>query len=86
MGGGVERHWLNFSRESFIDGLIHGGIIVAATAGVAFFGALDSVNFFANLNSTVLIGGLVDAVNAVWSLFYVAVLPLVVNFARWDKK
>ena len=74
------------SKAQFLESLLHGLVIVGATFAVGFFGALDQVDFFANLTSDAAITALRDAVNSTWHLFYAAVIPFLVNLTRWDKK
>lgn len=76
----------HISKEAFKEAILHGSIIAVATFFVGFFGSLDQTDFFVNLTTGTMLSALKEGVNSTWQLFYAAVIPLVVNFARWDKR
>ena len=73
------------SKSAFIDALIHGAVILAATFLVGFFNSLDGMDLFVNVDVLVIKEAAIDGVNKCWQLFYAAVLPLIVSLTRWDK-
>lgn len=80
------RNIFNITWERAKAPLMYGLGIAAATFLVGFFGVLDPVDFFANLNEPTVVDALVAGVNKVWNTFYAAIIPIFTEWARWDKK